>query len=251
MTQRFLGKVAVVIGGNSGIGLATCSAFANEGARVVIVGRDAATLRSAVLHVGHGAVAYRADISILDEIQVLFSQLSQHFARIDILFVSAGVLSFQPIGEVLESNWQRVFDINVKGVFFCVQAALRLMPSGSAVVLTGSTAAQKASATAPAYAASKAALRSLGRSLAAALIERRIRVNLVSPGPTETLMYHRAEGLLPSEVPAIRASEVDGIPMKRMALPEEIAATVTFLASDDASFITGAEVPVDGGAGSF
>ena len=251
MTRMFEGRVVVIIGGNSGIGLAAGVAFANEGARVVITGRDRDSLDKAANQIGLETLVYRSDISQLQQIESLFAKLREDVGRIDVLFVNAGILAFEPIGSVTENTWDLVHSINVKGVFFCVQEALPLMRGGSAVVLTGSTAANKASPTAPAYAASKAALRSLGRSFASALVDRRIRVNVVSPGPTATPIYARAHGLDPSAVPAVRQSQIDAMPMRRMSKPEEVAAAVLFLASDSAEFITGVELLVDGGAVSF
>ena len=170
MGPRFLGKVAVVIGGNSGIGLASAKAFASEGARVVITGRDADTLRAAARDIGHDAVSYRSDIADLSQIDTLFAQLRESPGRIDILFVNAGVGAFLPIEAVTEADWDRIHDINLKGVFFAVQKALPLMTKGASIVLTGSIGALKGLPTGSVYAASKAGLRALGRSLAAEFV---------------------------------------------------------------------------------
>jgi NAD(P)-dependent dehydrogenase (short-subunit alcohol dehydrogenase family) len=200
--QRFLDKVAVVIGGNSGIGLASAKAFASEGARVAITGRDPDTLKAAVSEIGQDAVSYRSDIADLTQIETLFAQLRTDPGRIDVLFVNAGVGAFLPIEAVTEADWDRIQDINLKGVFFTVQKALPLMSKGASIVLTGSIGALKGLPTGSVYAASKAGLRALGRSLAAEFVGRGIRVNVVSPGPVDTPIIHRTGGLPPEAVPA-------------------------------------------------
>lgn len=249
--QRFLAKVVVVVGGNSGIGLASAKAFASEGAQVLITGRNVNTLQTAVEAIGHQASMYRADLRDLTQIAELFAFVRESFGHIDVLFISAGVLGLQPIESVTESAWDVIQDTNLKGVFFTIQAALPLMPSGSAIVLTGSTAGQLGIPTASVYCASKAGLRSLGRSLGAELVSRGIRVNVVSPGPTDTPIFHRAAGLPAEEVSALRQSEAESVPMKRMGTPTEVAEAILFLASDAATFITGIEFLVDGGTASF
>jgi NAD(P)-dependent dehydrogenase (short-subunit alcohol dehydrogenase family) len=249
--QRFLGKVVVVIGGNSGIGLASAKAFASEGAQVVITGRDPDTLAAAAREVGHTAISHRSDISDLRQIEALFARVSEDYGRIDALFVNAGVGAFLPIEAVTEADWDHIHDINLKGVFFTVQKALPLLPGGSSIVLTGSIGALKGIPTGSVYAASKAGLRALGRSFAAELVGRGIRVNVVSPGPVETPIIHRTGGLPPEAVPALREQMIANTPMKRMGAPEEVAEAVLFLASDGAAFVTGIDFLVDGGAASF
>jgi NAD(P)-dependent dehydrogenase (short-subunit alcohol dehydrogenase family) len=249
--ERFDGKAVVIIGGNSGIGLAAAKAFAREGARVVITGRQQATLRSASTEIGHGAVAHRSDISEIGQIEALFARLGPELGRIDVLFVNAGVGAFKPIEAVTERDWDQIHDVNLKGVFFCVQKALPFMARGASIVLTGSIGGLKGIPTGSVYSASKAGLRALGRSFAAELVARGIRVNVVSPGPTETPIIHRTEGLPPEAIPALREQMIANTPMKRMGTPEEVAATVLFLASDEAAFVTGVDFLVDGGAASF
>jgi NAD(P)-dependent dehydrogenase (short-subunit alcohol dehydrogenase family) len=249
--QRFEGKVAVVIGGNSGIGFASAKAFAREGARVIITGRDPDTLRSAAQEIGNGALAQRSDISNLKEIESLFARVGAEYGRVDVLFVNAGVGAFLPIEAVTEADWNRIHDTNLKGVFFSVQKALPLMSKGAAVVLTGSIGALKGIPTGSVYAASKAGLRALGRSFAAELVARGIRVNVVSPGPIETPIMQRTGGLPPEAIPALREQMIANTPMKRMGAPEEVAEAVLFLASDAAAFVTGVDFLVDGGAASF
>ena len=249
--HRFEGKVAVVMGGNSGIGLASAKAFALEGARVILTGRDPDTLRSAAQEVGHGAVARRSDISNLADIESLFAQVRADHGRVDVLFVNAGIGAFLPIEAVTEADWDRVQNTNLKGVFFSVQKALPLMSKGASIVLTGSIGALKGIPTGSVYSASKAGLRALGRSFAAELVGRGIRVNVVSPGPTQTPIINRTSGLPPEAIPALREQMIANTPMKRMGTPEEVAEAVLFLASDAAAFVTGIDFLVDGGAASF
>ena len=251
MSARFSGKNVVIIGGNSGIGLSAAHAFAQEGARVVITGRAAQTLARAAQDIGHGALAIRSDISDVAQTSQLFAQLAAQLDRIDVLFVNAGIGAFQPIEKVTEQDWDTIHDINLKGVFFCVQKALPLLHKGSCIVLTGSIGALKGIATGSVYAASKAGLRALGRCFAAELVGRGIRVNVVSPGPTETPIIGRTAGLPPQAIPAIREQMIRNTPMHRMGTPEEVAAAVLFLASADAAFVTGIDFLVDGGAASF
>lgn len=250
MKQRFLGKSVIVVGGNSGIGLAAAKAFASEGAKVVIAGRNAETLESSAKEIGEGTLTYQVDISDVKTISSLFEQVGASLGKIDALFVNSGRCSFCPIGSVTEEDWHWVQDTNLKGVFFTVQAALPLMSEPSSIVFTGSISGRLANHRAPVYAASKAGLRSLGRSLAAALVDRGIRVNVVSPGPTDTPAYERARKH-EDDVPTILEDEVGCIPMKRMGTPEEVAEAVLFLASEDSSFTTGTELLVDGGEASF
>ncbi len=250
MLERFRDKVIVVWGGNSGIGLASAKAFASEGARVIITGRDPATLQSSVREIGPAAIAHRCDVCDLGQIAGLYGIVRRDYGRIDVLFANAGVFSYEPIELVTEDAWDRVHDTNLKGVFFSVQGALPLMSMGSAIVLTGSVAGAKALPNAVAYAASKAGLRSLGRSLAAALVGRGIRVNVVSPAATETPLWERAQ-VFSNNALSSKEEMIDGMPMKRMARPEEVAAAVLYLASDAAGFITGIDLPVDSGLASF
>jgi NAD(P)-dependent dehydrogenase (short-subunit alcohol dehydrogenase family) len=251
VSDRFSGKNVVVIGGNSGIGLAAARAFAQQGATVVITGRSPQTLHSAAQEIGHGAIALRSDIADVGQIRDLFAQLGPQLGHIDVLFVNAGIGAFQPIEKVTEQDWDSIHDINLKGVFFTVQQALPLLRRGAAIVLTGSIGARKGIPTGSVYAASKAGLRALGRCFAAELVGKGIRVNVVSPGPTDTPIIGRTAGLPAQAIPAIREQMIRNTPMHRMGTPEEIAAAVLFLASDESAFVTGIDFLVDGGAASF
>jgi len=251
VSGRFSGKNVVVIGGNSGIGLAAARAFAKEGAHVVITGRSPETLQSAAQEIGHGAIAIRSDIGEVTQIAQLFMQLSAQLGHIEVLFVNAGIGAFQFIEKVTEQDWDNIHGINLKGVFFSVQKALPLLRKGSSVVLTGSIGALKGIPTGSVYAASKAGLRALGRCFAAELVGKGIRVNVVSPGPTETPIIGRTAGLPPQAIPAIREQMIRNVPMHRMGTAEEVAAAVLFLASDESSFVTGIDFLVDGGSASF
>jgi NAD(P)-dependent dehydrogenase (short-subunit alcohol dehydrogenase family) len=251
VSDRFSGKQVVVIGGNSDIGLASARAFAQEGAKVVITGRSPETLQSAALDIGRGAVAIRSDIADMAQIKSLFAQLTGQLGHIDVLFVNAGIGAFHPIEKVTEQDWDSIHGINLKGVFFTVQQSLPLLRKGSAIVLTGSIGALKGIPTGSVYAASKAGLRALGRCFAAELVGRGIRVNVVSPGPTETPIIGRTAGLPPQAIAAIREQMIRNTPMHRMGTPEEVAAAVLFLASSDCGFVTGIDFLVDGGAASF
>ncbi len=251
MSERFSGRNVVVIGGNSGIGLSAARAFAQEGARVILTGRSPQTLESAALEIGHGCIAIRSDIGVVSQVAALFARLATELGHIDVLFVNAGIGAFQPIEKVTEEDWDSIHGINLKGVFFTVQKALPLLRKGSSIVLTGSIGALKGIPTGSVYAASKAGLRALGRCFAAELVGKGIRVNVVSPGPTETPIIGRTAGLPPQAIPAIREQMIRNTPMHRMGTPEEVAAAVLFLASSEAGFVTGIDFLVDGGAASF
>jgi NAD(P)-dependent dehydrogenase (short-subunit alcohol dehydrogenase family) len=249
--MRFENKSVLIVGGNSGIGLATAKAFAAEGAQVVIVGRDPATLDSAVAQIGRGATAVRADISKVPEIDRVMTAAAERLQRIDVLFVNAGIGAFVPLRKVTEADWDIVHGINLRGVFFTVQRALPLMGRGGSIVLTSSIGAAKGLPGGSVYASAKAGVRALCRNFAAELVEEGIRVNSVSPGPVETPIIRRNIGLPAAAEHALRARMIEHVPMKRMGLPEEVATAVLYLASSDASFITGVDLFVDGGLASF
>jgi NAD(P)-dependent dehydrogenase (short-subunit alcohol dehydrogenase family) len=246
--KRLEGKVAVVTGGNSGIGLATAKRLQEEGARVAISGRSKTTLDEAVKTIGNGVVAVQADVAKLTEVDKLFAEVSQKLGKIDVLFVNAGVAKFAPLAETSENVYDEQFDINIKGAYFTIQKALPLLNDGASIILNTSTADSTGNAGTSAYSATKAALRSLARTAAVELVGRGIRVNTVAPGPIVTPIFGRTG--LPKEAFDEFAKEIVAkVPMKRFGQPEEVAAAVAFLASQDASYITGVEINVDGGLG--
>lgn len=245
-TRRFQGKVAFVTGGNSGIGLAAAQAFQREGARVAIVGRDAATLAQARATLGKEALAIQADVAQVADVERAVAQVKQGFGRVDALFVNAGVATFAPIEEVDEAFFDRQFDVNVKGAYFTIQKSLPLMSAGSSIVINASTVVNVGMPNTSVYTATKAAIGSLARTLTQELGARGIRVNVVHPGPIETPIFGRMG--LPAEATREMAGQiVAGVPLKRFGSPEELAQAVLFLASDDAAFIHGTTLTVDGG----
>lgn len=246
--KRLEGKVAVVTGGNSGIGLATAQRLQEEGARVAISGRSKQTLDEAVKTLGNGVVAVQADVAKLADIDKLYGEVSRKLGKIDVLFVNAGVAKFGPLAEMSESAYDEQFDINVKGAYFTIQKALPLLNDGASIILNTSVADSKGSAGTSAYAATKAAMRSLARTAAGELVGRGIRVNTVAPGPIVTPIFGKT-GLPQEAVDEFAKQVLERVPMKRFGQPEEVAATVAFLASKDASYITGVEINVDGGYG--
>lgn len=243
--MRFKDKVALIVGGNSGIGLACAKLLAGEGARVFITGRDPGTLGAAERDIP-GLRAVRADIAEADSLTPVLEEIEAAHGRIDALFVNAGVGVFSPIREVTPQMWDEVYNVNLKGAFFAVQRALSLMGSGSAIVLTGSIGAVLGIPGNVVYAGSKAGLRAVARTLATELVKEGIRVNMVSPGPTETPIINRS-GLDEAGIADLRAAMNHAVPMGRMGEPEEVARAMLFLASDEASFITGIDLYVDGG----
>jgi len=241
--MRFTGKTVVVLGGNSGIGLAAARAFQAEGARVAITGRNKQTL--AQLAAASGMLAVRSDISSVADTRAAMARIAEQLHGIDVLFVNAGVGGFATVPEVTEEFWDNVHGVNLRGAFFAVQAALPHLRDGGSIVITGSIGALLALPGNAVYAAAKAGLRAVARILAAELLPRRIRVNVVSPGPTETEIFKR--GASPAQIEAVRSSLGGAVPMKRMGEPEEVARAVLFLASSEASFINGVDLNVDGG----
>ena len=248
MMNRLEGKVAVVTGGNSGIGLATAKRFQQEGARVAISGRSKKTLHEAVRTIGNGVLAIQADVAKLTDLDKLFTEVSQKLGKIDVLFVNAGVAKFGSIAETSESTYVEQFDINIKGAYFTIQKALPLLNDGASIILNTSVADIKGNIGTSAYSATKAALRSLARTAAAELVGRGIRVNTVAPGPIVTPIFGRT-GLSQEGIDEFAKQILAKVPMKRFGQPEEVATTVVFLASQDASYITGVEINVDGGVG--
>jgi NAD(P)-dependent dehydrogenase (short-subunit alcohol dehydrogenase family) len=246
MAGRLAGKVAVVTGGNSGIGLATAQRFAAEGAKVFLTGRRQAELDTAVKAVGHGAVGVQGDVSKLADLDRLYATVKEHAGRVDVLFANAGLGEFAPFGQVTEAHFDKIFDVNVRGLLFSVQKGLPLMPDGASIILNASIAAYKGSPAFSVYSASKAAVRSFARTWTTDLKARRIRVNALCPGPIDTPVFD-GFGTTPEDVTALKARFVSTIPMGRMGAPAEAAAAALFLASDESSFVTGIELAVDGG----
>jgi NAD(P)-dependent dehydrogenase (short-subunit alcohol dehydrogenase family) len=246
--KRLEGKVAVVTGGNSGIGLATAKRLQEEGAKVAISGRSKKTLEEAVKAIGNGVVAVQSDVAKLEDVDKLYAEVSRKLGKIDVLFVNAGVAKFAPLAETSESLYDEQFDINVKGAYFTIQKALPLLNDGASIILNTSVAGSTGTPATSAYSATKAAMRSLARTAAAELADRNIRVNTVAPGPIVTPIFGRT-GLPKETIDEWAKGVVEKVPLKRFGQPEEVAGVVAFLASQDASYITGVEINVDGGLG--
>ena len=244
--MQLQGKVALITGGNSGIGLASAQALANLGARVVISGRDEAALEESVKQIGGETLAVRTDVTKLGDLDNLFEQTERTFGKVDILFVNAGLAIFNPFGEMSEANFDTVMNTNFKGAYFTVQKALPHLNDGASIILNTSINAHIGMPGSSVYAASKAALSSLIRTLSAELLERNIRVNAVSPGPVETPIFGKL-GMDEAQTQEMAAGILKQIPIGRFGKPEEIANIVAFLASDDAPFIVGTEITADGG----
>jgi len=246
MAGKLEGKIALVTGGSSGIGFATAKQFITEGAFVYITGRREAELQSAAQKLGSNAKAVRADASNLSDLDVLYMQIKQEKARLDVLFVNAGGGTFAPIGQITEEQFDQTFNTNVKGVLFTVQKALPLITDNGAIILNASIASVQGVANFSVYSASKAAVRSFARGWTSDLKDRKIRVNVLSPGPIDT---PGLSGLVGTEEQkrALYAQFAADVPLGRVGQPEEIAKAAVFLASDDASYIAGIELFVDGG----
>ena len=244
--KRFEGKVAMVTGGNSGIGLAAAKAFAREGAQVAVTGRDEGTLKNAEKEIGSGALAIRADAARIADLDAAMAKVRDQFKRIDALFVNAGIGKFVPIAEVTEAMFDEIVTINLKGAFFTVQKALPLMVRGSAVVLNASINAHIGLPGTTVYGATKAAVVNMAKTMSADLAERGIRVNAVSPGPVETPIFGRA-GISSEQSRQTKEWLQNQTLVKRMGKPEEIAEAVLYLSSDVSSFVVGTELVIDGG----
>ena len=246
MSKKLQGKVAVITGGNSGIGLATARRFVAEGAHVFITDRRQAELDEAVRQIGRNVTGVQGDVSNLADLDRLFGTVKQQQGRLDVLFANAGVLAVAPLGLITEEDFAKVFIINVKGLLFTVQMALPLFTDGGSIILNASIVASKALEARSVYSASKAAVRSFARGWTTELTHRKIRVNVISPGPIETAIRDKVGGTR-EQIEQFKAKVLAATPMGRMGTPDEVANAAVFLASDDSSYVTGIELFVDGG----
>jgi NAD(P)-dependent dehydrogenase (short-subunit alcohol dehydrogenase family) len=243
---RLEGKTAVITGGNSGIGLATAKRFAAEGAYIFITGRRQAELDKAAEAIGANVTTVQGDVANLDDLDRLFATVRAKKGRLDILFANAGLGTLSPLGAISEADFDKTFNVNVKGTLFTVQKALPLMQAGGSIILTGSTTGSTGTPAFSVYSASKAAIRNFARSWALDLKDSGIRVNVLVPGPISTPGLHGIASK-PEEDKAFIDGMITQIPLGRIGQPEETAAVALFLASDDSSFMTGSEIFVDGG----
>ena len=247
MARRLAGKIAVITGGTTGIGLATARRFASEGARVFITGRRQAELDDAVRAIGPSATGIQADVSKMSDLNRLYERVKADAGRIDVLFANAGGGTMLPLGSITEEQFDDTFGRNVKGVVFTVQKALPLLVDGGSIILTGSTASIVGTAAFSVYGASKAAIRSFARHWTLDLKARKIRVNVLSPGPTKTPGLVGLAGDDAQAQQGLLDQFAAGLPLGRVAEPDEIAGAALFLASDDSSFVAGIELFADGG----
>ena len=240
------GRIALITGGNGGIGLATAKQFVNEGAYVFITGRREPELAAAVKEIGRNVTGVQGDVSNLGDLDRLFAQIKREKGKLDIVFANAGVAKYAPLGSITEELYDSIFDINVKGLVFTIQKALPLVPDGASIILNASIVASKGFSSNSVYSATKAAVRSFARTWTTDLKDRRIRVNAVSPGPIET---PGLKDLADSTGAGEQRLQMlaNSTPLGRLGTPDEIAKAVVFLASDDSSYITGIELFVDGG----
>jgi len=246
MGNKLEGKIAVITGGNSGIGLATAKRFVSDGAYVFITGRRQNELDAAVSEIGKNVSGIQGDVTNLADLDRLYTTVKDQKGHIDILFANAGIGEFTPLGEISEEHFDKIFGVNVKGVLFSVQKALPLFQNGGSIILTASVNASKGIEASSVYSATKAAVRSFARTWTVDLKARKIRVNAISPGPIDTPIFN---GLNQSkeEIEQLKKSLITSVPMGRMGNTDEIAKVVSFLASDESSFVTGIELFVDGG----
>ena len=244
--SKLEGRTALITGGNSGIGLATAKRFVEEGAHVFITGRRDSELSAAVQEIGRNVTGVQGDVSKLDDLDRLFGRIQREKGKLDIVFANAGIAKFASLGKITEDFYDSIFNSNVKGVLFTVQKALPLLPDGASIILNASIVASKGLSSNSVYSATKAAIRSFARTWTTDLRDRRIRVNAVSPGSTETPGFN--ELLASGEAGEQRRKlATTATPLGRLGTPDEIAKAVVFLASDDSSYITGIELFVDGG----
>jgi NAD(P)-dependent dehydrogenase (short-subunit alcohol dehydrogenase family) len=246
MSQKLSNKVAVVTGGTSGIGLAIAKRFAQEGAKVAVTGRNQKSIDQAVAEIGANSLGIQGDVSKLEDLTRIYQTVADHFGKVDTLIVNAGVYVIAPLADFTEEQFDQVSDINFKGAFFSVQKALPVLNDGASVVLISSTVNGKGIPNHAAYSATKAAVRSLARSFSAELLDRKIRVNALTPGPVDTPVFASVTGS-PEEANAMKEAMGNFTPVKRVAQASELAAAALYLASDDSAFMLGTELLLDGG----
>ncbi len=245
MSGKLEGKVAVVTGGNSGIGLATAKRFVAEGAYVFITGRRQEQLDAAVKEIGDNVFGVQGDVAKIADLDRLYAAVKAKKGRIDILFANAGIAEIAPLGQITEEHFDKTFDTNVKGLLFTVQKALPLITDGASIILNASIVASTGNPALSVYSATKAAVRSFARTWILDLKEQKVRVNAISPGPIAT---PGLDGLAQGAGEELKESLVASVPLGRLGTPDEIARAAVFLASDDSSFVTGTELFVDGGS---
>ena len=246
MGNKLEGKIAVITGGNSGIGLATTKRFVSEGANVFIFGRRQNEIDAGVSEIGKNVIGIQGDVSNIADLDRLFDVVKDQKGHLDILFANAGIAQFAPLGEISEEHFDKIFRINVKGLLFTVQKALPILEDGGSIILNASIGSSKGVGGTSVYSATKAAVRSFARTWTVDLRDRKIRVNAISPGPIDTPIFSSiTQNEEQSEL--FKKNIVNAVPMKRMGSPDEIAKVVSFLASDDSSYVTGIELFVDGG----
>jgi NAD(P)-dependent dehydrogenase (short-subunit alcohol dehydrogenase family) len=247
MTQKLAGKIAVITGGNSGIGLATAHRFVEEGAYVFITGRRKSELDAAMNQIGRNVTGVQGDVSNLADLDRLYAAVKQEKGKLDIVFANAGIGDFAPLDQITEEHYDRIFNVNVKGLLFTVQKALPLLARGGSIVLNASIVSIKGNPSFSVYSATKAAVRSFARTWCMDLKDREIRVNAISPGVVPTPGYNTSLGMTQQQVDQFVQGSIANIPMGRAGTTNEIAKAVTFLASDDSSYVNGIELFVDGG----
>jgi NAD(P)-dependent dehydrogenase (short-subunit alcohol dehydrogenase family) len=247
MSQKLAGKVAVVTGGSSGIGLATAKRFVDEGAYVFITGRRQNELDAAVKQIGQNVTSVRSDVSKLADIDKLYAAVKEQKGKLDVVFANAGIGELAPIGQITEEHFDKQFDVNVKGLLFTVQKTLPLLQDGGSIVLNASIVSITGNPAFSVYSATKAAVRSFARTWSVDLKERKIRVNAISPGVVPTPGYNTGLGMTQEQVDQFVKSMAANVPLGRPGTTDEIAKAVLFLASDDSSYVNGIELFVDGG----
>ena len=246
MGNKLYGKIAVITGGNSGIGLATAKRFVSEGANVFIFGRRQNEIDAGISEIGKNVIGIQGDVSNLADLDRLYDVVKDQKGHLDILFANAGIAQFAPLGEISEEHFDKIFRINVKGLLFTVQKALPILEDGGSIILNASIGSSKGVGGSSVYSATKAAVRSFARTWTVDLRDRKIRVNAISPGPIDTPIFSSiTQNEEQSEL--FKKNIVNAVPMKRMGSPDEVAKAVSFLASDESSYVTGIELFVDGG----